>query len=127
MGSVSGDESNIMAMGSKVISTTNYSIQFAKSESVLDQNKRIDLFHARVVFNHTKIDTLFDNGSQVNLIYEVIFKKLGFKTTPHKKPYPLGWVCDDAKLQVLKNYKIRFAITTKLFDEVELDDVTLEI
>jgi len=46
------------------------------------------------------IDTLFDNGSQVNLISETIVKKLGLLTTPHKKPYPLGSVCVKAKLQV---------------------------
>jgi hypothetical protein len=51
---------------------------------------------------HTKVDTLFDNGSQVNLISEAIVKKLGLNTTPHVKPYPLGWVCEDAKLQVMK-------------------------
>jgi len=46
---------------------------------------------------------------------------LGLNTTPHKNPYPLGWVCEDAKLQVMKQSK--FEITTKFFDEVELDVV----
>jgi len=36
-------------------------------------------------------------------------------------------VCEDAKLQVTKQCKIRFAITTKFFDEVELDMVPLDI
>jgi hypothetical protein len=45
--------------------------------------------------------------------------------TPHKNPYPLGW--DDAKLKVTKQYKIRFAITVKFFDEVDLYVVPLEI
>jgi hypothetical protein len=36
-------------------------------------------------------------------------------------------VCDDAKLQVTKQCKIRFAITAKFFDEVELDVVSLDI
>ena len=47
--------------------------------------------------------------------------------TPHKNPYPLGWVCEDAKLQVNKHCKIWFAITTKFFEEVELDVVPPEI
>jgi hypothetical protein len=129
LGSDSGDESKIMEIGSKGISTTksNSSVQSAKLESVLDQKKRSELFHVRVIVKHTKIDTLFDSGSQVNLISEAIVKKLGLKTTPHRKPYPLGWVCDDAKLQVTKQCKIRFAITTKFFDEVELDVVPLDI
>jgi hypothetical protein len=36
-------------------------------------------------------------------------------------------VCEDANLQVTKQCKIRFSITTKLFDEVELDVVPLDI
>jgi len=36
-------------------------------------------------------------------------------------------VCEDDKLQVMKQCNIRFAITTKFFDEVELDVVPLEI
>jgi hypothetical protein len=76
---------------------------------------------------NTMIDTLFDNGSQVNLIFESIVKKIGLNTKPHVKPYPLGWVYEDAKLQVTKQCKIRFAITSKFFDEVELDVVPLVI
>jgi hypothetical protein len=52
---------------------------------------------------------------------------MGLKTTHHKKPYRLGWVCENAKLQVTKQCKIIFAITSKFFDEVELDVVPLEI
>jgi hypothetical protein len=129
LGSDSRDESKIMAIGSKYISTinSNSSVQSAKMESDIDQKKRSELFHVRVIVKHTKVDTLFDSGSQVNLISEAIVKKLGLKMTPHKNPYPLGWVCDDAKLQVTKQCKIRFAITTKFFDEVELDVVPLDI
>jgi hypothetical protein len=70
---------------------------------------------------------LFDNGSQVNLILEVIVKKLGLKTTSHVKPYPFSWVCEDAKLQLTKQCKIKFAITSMFIDKVELDVVPLEI
>jgi hypothetical protein len=43
---------------------------------------------------------MFDPGSQVNLMFEEIIKKLGLTTTTHQKPYPLGWVHDNEKLQV---------------------------
>jgi len=89
-------------MGRKGISTTNLSVQSTKLESVLDQKKQTELFRVMVIMKHIKIDTLFDNGSRVNLISEAIVKKLGLKTTHHVKPYPLGWVCKDAKLQVIK-------------------------
>jgi hypothetical protein len=36
-------------------------------------------------------------------------------------------VCDEAKLQVTKQCKIRFANTTKFFEEVELDVLSLDI
>ena len=50
----------------------------------------------------TKIDTLIDSGSQANLISEEVVKQFGLITTPHKKPYPLGWVCKDNRLQLTR-------------------------
>ena len=61
------------------------------------------LFHIRVVSKHTKMDTLFDLGSQVNLISEALVKKMGLEMKPHPKPYPLGWVCDKEKLNATIN------------------------
>jgi hypothetical protein len=52
---------------------------------------------------------------------------LGLETKPHPKPYPLGWICEDAKLQVSQQCKLIFAITSKFIDEVELDVVPLDI
>jgi hypothetical protein len=70
---------------------------------------------------------LFDSGSQFNLTSEAIVKNLDLESMPHAKPYPLGWVCDNAKLQVMKQCKLRFTITSKFIDEVELDVVPLDI
>jgi len=61
------------------------------------------------------------------LISEGIVKKLGLLTTPHKKPYPLGWVCDKAKLQVARQCKLRFSFGSTFVDEVELDIFPLDI
>ena len=61
------------------------------------------------------------------MISEEVVKKLNLTTTPHPKPYPLGWVCDDAQLQVTKQCKLRFAITANFVDEVEADVVPLDI
>jgi hypothetical protein len=85
------------------------------------------LFHIRVVSKHTKIDTLFDLGSQVNLIYEALVKKMGLETKPHLKPYPLGWVCDKTKLNVTKQCMIIFVIASRLIDELDLYVVPLDI
>jgi hypothetical protein len=103
LGSDSGDETIIAATGIKgknsEASTSN------SAQSTIDEEnerKRHELFHIRVISKHQKIDTLFDSGSQVNLISEAIVKKLGLATTPHKKPYPLGWLNDKAQLQVTR-------------------------
>ena len=61
------------------------------------------------------------------MIYEAIVKKLGLLTKPHKNPYPLGWVCDKAKIHVTRQCKLRFAIGSTFIDEVELDIVPLAI
>jgi hypothetical protein len=129
LGFDSGDETKITAMGYQ----GNGSIASTSSSSnnnlnVTQQEKeRIELFHIRVVSKHTKIDTLFDTGSQANLISEETVKKLKLETIPHPKPYPLGWICDNAKLQVTRKCKLRFSITTHFVDEVELDVIPLDI
>jgi hypothetical protein len=66
-------------------------------------------------------------GSQVNLISEALVKKMGLVTKPHLKPYRLGWVCDEEKLNVTKQCRVKFSIASKLIDEVDLDVVFLDI
>ena len=134
LGSDSGYETKITTMsfqGKSTLSISNNSTTDVASSSskptILDDNKRNELFHIRVISRHMKIDTLIYSGSQANLISEEVVKKLGLKTKPHPKPYHLDWVCDDAKLQVTKTCTFRFAITDKFIDEVELDVVPLDI
>ena len=78
MGSDSGDETTIAATGIKgknSEASTGNSTQSTIDEE--NERKRHELFHIRVISKHQKIDTLFDSGSQVNLISEEIVKKLG--------------------------------------------------
>ena len=90
LGSDLGDENTIVAAGIKGKNSEASTSNFAQStNNEEDERKRHELFHIRVISKHQKIDTLFDSGSQVNLISEAIVKKLGLLTTPHKKPYPL--------------------------------------
>ena len=92
-----------------------------------EEKRRIELFHVRVTSKHTKIDTLFDSGSQANLISEDLVKQLKLETIPHPKPYPLGWICKDESFQVSRKCILRFAITAHFIDTVELDVVQLDI
>jgi hypothetical protein len=127
LGSDSGDETKITAMGYQG-NGSNASTSSSNNVNVTQQEKtRIELFHIRVVSKHTNIDTLFDTGSQANLISEETVKKLKLETIPHPKPYPLGWICDNAKLQVTRRCKLRFSITANFVDEVELDVIPLDI
>jgi len=103
LGLDSGDETIIAATSIKgknsEASTSNFAQSVIGEEH---ERKRHELFHIRVVSRNQKIDTLFDSGSQVNLISEAIVKKLGLATAPHRKPYPLGWLNDKAQLQVTR-------------------------
>eukprot|EP00253_Pinus_taeda_P030335 PITA_30335 len=79
------------------------------------------------LFPNIQIDTLFDSGSQANLIYADLVKKMNLETMPHHKSYPSGWITKDANLQVTRKCVFRFAIIANIIDEVELDVVPLDI
>eukprot|EP00253_Pinus_taeda_P023022 PITA_23022 len=123
-----GDETTIVATGIKgKNSKASNSNSTQSTDNEENKRKRHEIFHIQVVSKHQKTDTLLDTGSQVNLISEAIVKKLGLLTTPHKNPYPLGWLCDKAQLQVTRQCKLRSAFRLALVDEVELDIVPLDI
>eukprot|EP00253_Pinus_taeda_P032964 PITA_32964 len=132
LGSDSGDEALITTVGTKGTLTPHVNYESHEGTSSIDESlpnerKRIELFHIRVIINHTKVETLLDTGSQANLISESLVKKLGLETKPHPKPYPLGWIHDKAKLNVTKECKVKFVIASKLVDEVKLDVIPLDI
>lgn len=95
-----GDETKITAIGMKGKASIASTSSSSKPIKPQGDKERIELFHIRVTTKHTKVDTLFDSGSQVDPISEAIVKKVNLETTPRPKPYPLGWVCDNAKLHL---------------------------
>jgi hypothetical protein len=126
LGFDSRDEGSITTVGVQ----GKYSLHASSSsdnESHIDERKKNELFHISIVSKHTNIDTLFDPSSQVNLIYEALVKKIGLEMKPHVKPSPLGWVCDKETLNVTKQCRVIFVISSKLIDEVDLDFVPLDI
>ena len=97
MGSDSSDENKITTMGltgnpSEISSSSTCSASYSKYNDVIEKKKRVELFHIRIISKHTKIDTLFDSGSQANLISEELVRKFGLETKNHPKPYPLRWL-----------------------------------
>ncbi|KAH9304816.1 hypothetical protein KI387_009220, partial [Taxus chinensis] len=47
----------------------------------------------------SKVNALADNGSQYNLISNVVVKNLGLESYEHSHPYPLGWVKNGVEIQ----------------------------
>ena len=76
LGSDSGDETIVITTGIKgkySEASTSNSSQSVDNEN--NERERNELFHIRVISKHNKVDTLFDSGSQVNLISETVVKK----------------------------------------------------
>ena len=62
-----GDETKIVVTCLQGKSSSDCVI---KDEPAIIEKKRSELFHIRVISKHTKFDTLFNSGSQANLISE---------------------------------------------------------
>jgi hypothetical protein len=66
LGSDSGDETQVLAMGIQGINSVASSSS-SRSVDVNDECKRNELFHIRVITHNVKVDTLVDSGSLANL------------------------------------------------------------
>jgi hypothetical protein len=51
---------------------------------------------------------------------EDLATKLCLEMHDHPHPYPLGWVNEDAKLEVTKQCQLRFSISANYIDEIEI-------
>ena len=93
-----------MVTKSKTSNTGSSSKTIASSSNInpSHEDKRVELFNIRITSKHTKIDTMFDSGSQVNLIFEYLVKSLGLETQNHLRPYPLGWLNKSTQIKVTK-------------------------
>ena len=68
LGSDSSDETNISAMVTKGKETIASTSSSHSQNNTPNEESRIELFHVRVISNHTNIDALIYSGSQSNLI-----------------------------------------------------------
>lgn len=103
----SGNERRITAIVTigKMFDTGSSSNTIASSLNIKPSNedKRVELFNIRITSKHTKIDTMFDSGSQANLISEYLVRNLGLETRNHPRPYLLGWLNKSTKIKVKNN------------------------
>ena len=67
LGSDFGDETNISVMVTKGKETIASTSSSHSQNNTPNEQSRIELFHVRVISNHTNIFALFDSGSQSNL------------------------------------------------------------
>ena len=107
LGSNSSDETKISAMvtkGKQIVASTSSS---HSQNNTPNEESRVELFHVRVISNHTKIDALFESKSESNLILEDLVKKINLETIPHRKPYLLGWIVNNAKFTGYKEVLIQ--------------------
>ncbi|GJV56716.1 hypothetical protein Tco_1457721 [Tanacetum coccineum] len=63
-------------------------------------DKKEELFTLQV--KQELIEAIVDTRSQKNLIYAGPVQRLGLKTTPHPRPYSLGWIQKDMDTHVNK-------------------------
>jgi hypothetical protein len=55
-----------------------------------EEKAMTELFCIKYHMKQSKVDCLFDPGSQSNLIYAQLVEKLGLETQDHLHPYPMG-------------------------------------
>ncbi|GKD84554.1 hypothetical protein Tco_1355708 [Tanacetum coccineum] len=86
-----------------------------------------ELFTLKIQVKQELIEAIVDTRSEKNLISSSLVERLGLETTPHPRPYSLGWIKKDVDTQVNRQCKFRFAITNQFIDEVTCEVVPLDI
>ncbi|GJV30747.1 ribonuclease H-like domain-containing protein [Tanacetum coccineum] len=59
-----------------------------------------ELFTLKIQVKQEVIEAIVDTGSEKNLISSSLVERLGLETTPHPRPYSLGWIKKDVDIQV---------------------------
>ena len=92
LGSDSEDETKITIIGVKGKSIVDNDSKIgsscastSKDDDNSEDRKRNALFHIRVITKQTKVETLIDSGSQVNLILEEVVEQLGLTTSSYEE------------------------------------------
>ncbi|GJT11122.1 hypothetical protein Tco_0858164 [Tanacetum coccineum] len=86
-----------------------------------------ELFTLKIQVKQELTEAIVDTESEKNLISSSLVERLGLETTPHPRPYSLGWIKKDVDTQVNRQCKFRFAITNQFIDEVTCEVVPLDI
>ncbi|GJS98690.1 RNA-directed DNA polymerase, eukaryota, reverse transcriptase zinc-binding domain protein [Tanacetum coccineum] len=76
-----------------------------RTVSTTISNDVVDLGQVEVIqVKQEVIEAIVDTGSEKNLISSSLVERLGLETTPHPRPYSLGWIKKDVDTQVNRQY-----------------------
>lgn len=115
------------------ISHLNLSSSFMAKPKVINSNLTPDpkiqeeLLNLKIRVKQKVINAIVNTRSQTNLISTSLVQKLRLETTPHSKPYPLGWIHKDVEMRIDYQCTFKFTITNKYIDEVTTEVVPLDI
>lgn len=70
--------------------------------TMMQKEENLSSLQQLVQVKNTKIDSLFNLGSQENLIVGELANKLGLEVHDNPIPHPLGWVNKDVEIKVTK-------------------------
>jgi hypothetical protein len=68
------------------------------------------LFHSQMWVKGTPLHFIVDSGSQKNIISAEVVKQLDFPTTPHPRPYNIGWFLQGQDLCVSQQCRLSYDI-----------------
>ena len=85
-------------------------IAYSSNINPSNEDKRVELFNIRITSKHTKIDTMFDSGSQENLISKYLVKNLGLETQNDPRTCPLGWLNKSTQIKFIKQCDYDFPL-----------------
>lgn len=115
------------------ISHLNLSSSFMAKPKVINSNLTPDpkiqeeLLNLKIRVKQKVINAIVNTRSQTNLISTSLVQKLRLETTPHSKPYPLGWIHKDVEMRIDYQCTFKFTITDKYIDEVTTEVVPLDM
>ncbi|XP_062098356.1 uncharacterized protein LOC133804215 [Humulus lupulus] len=89
-------------------------------------SQRNSLFRTRCTVNTKVCDVVIDSGSTENVVSKALVKTLGLPTSPHPRPYKIGWIKRGIESKVTELCRFSFSIGKSYQDEISCDIVEMD-